>query len=65
MFSIFCFAQNITSDCAKFRTGRFQYIDSSKVVTVKRTKHVQEELVIIQVPKRDHISAGLKIAFTI
>jgi len=46
MFSIFCFAQNVTSDCAKFRTGRFQYIDASKVVTVKRTKHVQEELIV-------------------
>lgn len=43
---IFCFSQNVTSDCARFRTGRFQYIDSSKVVTIKRTKHIQEEVVI-------------------
>ena len=50
---IFCFAQY---DCSKFRTGKFQYTDSSKVVTIKRTRHIQEELVV---------NTGMKTRFKI
>lgn len=56
IFSSFSYAQTSAPDCAKFRTGRFQYIDSSWIVTIKRTKNIQEELVI---------KTGLKTRFKI
>jgi hypothetical protein len=39
----FCFAQQEGPGCAKFKTGKFQYLDSNKVVLVNRTKHIQKE----------------------
>lgn len=42
----YCFSQNNYPDCAKFKTGKFQYIDSSKVIIVNRKKNIQEEVAI-------------------